>query len=169
VKNKLNIFFIFAVLFLPFSLLFSSDENALKIVIVKHEYKLYLYNGSDLVKEYQVAIGKKPGDKIRFGDYRTPEGDFYINQIQDSRTWTHDFGDGKGQIKGAYGPWFLRLYTGKDRTKSGKSWAGIGIHGTHDDSSIGTMASEGCVRLHNSDLLELKDLIHLRTPVEIRP
>ncbi len=168
-KGKLNIFFIFLLILLPVTFIFPDNEGALKIVIVKHEYKLYLYKGADLIKEYQVAVGKNPGDKVKTGDKRTPEGNFYIIQIQDSRTWTHDFGDGKGPIKGAYGPWFLRLYTGKDSTKSGKGWIGYGIHGTHDDSSIGTMASEGCIRLHNNDIRDLKGFIKVKTPVEILP
>jgi lipoprotein-anchoring transpeptidase ErfK/SrfK len=157
-----------AIFLLPAAVI-SYNKDALKIVVVKHEFTLYLYNGAELVKKYQVAVGKNPGDKVNAGDKRTPEGNFYITRIEDSRTWTHDFGDGKGQIKGAYGPWFLRLYTGKDSTKSGKGWIGYGIHGTHDDSSIGTLASEGCIRLHNKDIRELKELVRLRTPVEITP
>ena len=50
-------------------------------------------------------------------------------------------------IKGAYGPWFIRLKT---------PWKGIGIHGTHDPDSIGKDITEGCIRLKNSDLLDLK-------------
>ncbi|MGA2141801.1 MAG: L,D-transpeptidase [Brevinematales bacterium] len=168
-KKILSFLFVSAFLLLTLSQAFPDDQSPLKIVVVKHEYKLYVYKGTDLVKEYQVAIGKNPGDKVRFGDKRTPEGNFYIVQIQKASSWTHDFGDGKGEIKGAYGPWFLRLYTGKDATKSGKKWIGIGIHGTHDNSSIGTMASEGCIRLHNSDIEELKDLVAVKTPVEIQP
>ncbi|MCX7795844.1 MAG: L,D-transpeptidase family protein [bacterium] len=151
----------------------STYNNALyndySIVIKKSEFKLYLYKGELLVKAYSIAIGKNPGDKERVGDYRTPEGDFYINSIEDSRSWVHDFGDGKGPIPGAYGPWFLRLYTGADRTKSGKTWEGIGIHGTHDPKSIGKMATEGCIRLKNEDIIELKEKVKIGTPVKIEP
>lgn len=138
-----------------------------RIVIKKGDFKLYLYKGDFLVKTYPIAIGKIPGDKERVGDCRTPEGDFYINSIEDSRSWVHDFGDGKGPIPGAYGPWFLRLYTGADRTRSGKTWEGIGIHGTHDPTSIGKMATEGCIRLKNEDIVELKERVKIGTPVRI--
>lgn len=143
--------------------------NDYRIFIKKSDFKLYLYKGDLLVKTYPIAIGKNPGDKERVGDCRTPEGDFYINSIEDSRSWVHDFGDGKGPIPGAYGPWFLRLYTGADRTKSGKTWEGIGIHGTHDPKSIGKMATEGCIRLKNEDILELKEKVKIGTPVRIEP
>lgn len=151
----------------------SSYNNAIyndySIVVKKGEFKLYLYKGDLLVKTYPIAIGKNPGDKERVGDCRTPEGNFYINSIEDSRSWVHDFGDGKGPIPGAYGPWFLRLYTGADRTKSGKTWEGIGIHGTHDPTSIGKMATEGCIRLKNEDIVELKEKVKIGTPVRIEP
>ena len=142
--------------------------DALHIVIVKKEFTLYLYSGTNLLKSYPVALGRNPGDKERVGDCRTPEGRFHIDKIEESSSWEHDFKDGKGPIKGAYGPWFLRLYTGKKTTNSGKAWKGIAIHGTHNPASIGTLASEGCVRLHNENIKELKELVKIGTPVEIR-
>ncbi len=143
------------------------EKRTRHILIKKSEFRLYLYNGRTLEASYPIAIGKNAGDKQAVGDMRTPEGKFYILQIQDARNWTHDFKDGKGEIAGAYGPWFLRLHTSKDRTKSGKEWKGIGIHGTHDESSIGTCATEGCIRMKNKDLEELKTLVSIHTPVEI--
>lgn len=163
-----RIFLLSFCLMLGFTFL-SAKDSEYKIVIVKKEFKLYLYQGTNLVTNYSVAIGKNPGDKKKFGDYRTPEGNFYITEIQDSHTWEHDFHDGKGPIKGAYGPWFFRLYTGKDRTNSHKKWTGIAIHGTHNPASICTMASEGCIRLHNQDDIALKALVSVGTPVIIEP
>lgn len=136
--------------------------------IVKSEFTLYIKKGDTLVKKYPIAIGKNPGDKQKSGDCRTPEGNFYINRIQNSKNWVHDFKDGKGPIKGAYGPWFLGLYTGAKKTKSGKSWKGIGIHGTHDPSSIGKMVSEGCIRMRNEDIMELKEYVKIGTSVSIQ-
>ncbi len=145
------------------------NSNAYNISIKKQEFRLYLFQGTNLIKTYPIATGRNPGDKVRGGDFRTPEGNFYIKRIENASSWDHDFHDGKGSIKGAYGPWFLRLYTGSDRTKTGKGWKGIGIHGTHDPSSIGTMASEGCIRMHNEDVAELKGLVKIGTPVTIDP
>lgn len=99
-------------------------------------------------------------DKEKPGDMKTPEGLFSVQQIQDASAWTHDFGDGKGEIRGAYGSHFIRLKT--------PGHCGIGIHGTHDPASIGTRATEGCVRLNNSDLLELvKKYVYVGMPVVI--
>jgi hypothetical protein len=44
----------------------------------------------------------------------------------------------------------------------------IGIHGTNKPGSIGRAASLGCVRLPNHVITELRDLVSLGTPVEIR-
>lgn len=118
------------------------------IAISKQNFKLFVMNSWDVVCEYGIAAGKNTGNKQKVGDMRTPEGMFEVQQIQNASTWTHDFRDGKGVIKNAYGPWFIRLKTG---------WKGIGIHGTHDPGSIGTNATEGCIRLRNADVIELKN------------
>ena len=133
-------------------------DNEYWLRVSKSGYKLYLYRGLDVEKAYEVAIGKNPGDKERAGDNRTPVGTFTVQSIEDSRSWTYDFRDGNGPIRGAYGPWFIRLRTG---------WRGIGIHGTHDPESLGTMVSEGCVRMHNSELEELKQFASAKMKVVI--
>ena len=130
---------------IPSDLIVNDDEYWLRVD--KRNYRLYLYRGLDVDKSYSVAVGKNPGDKVRTGDNRTPNGIFTVQSIEDARSWTHDFRDGKGIIRGAYGPWFIRLRTG---------WQGIGIHGTHDPDSRGSMASEGCIRMLNDELEEVK-------------
>ncbi len=144
--------------------------KGLYLLVIKDKFELRLYADGKLAKTYPVALGKNSGDKQKVGDSRTPEGHFHISQIQDSHTWTHDFkGDDKGPIAGAYGPWFLRLYTGRDATFSGQTWTGIAIHGTHDPASIGTLASEGCIRLKNDDIADLKARVQTQknVPVDI--
>ncbi len=120
-----------------------------RILINKSKYTLSLFKGNELVKTYPVAVGKNKGDKERVGDNRTPVGNFKIVSMENASSWSHDFHDGKGKIAGAYGPYFLRL--------DAKGWKGIGIHGTHDPDSRGTNATEGCIRLSNEDIAELRE------------
>lgn len=116
------------------------------VVISKEEMKMRVYDATGReLRCYPIACGRNVGNKRRQGDMRTPVGLFKVQEILDAHTWTHDFKDGKGVIRGAYGPYFVRLLTGHK---------GIGIHGTHDESSIGTLATEGCIRLHNANILE---------------
>ncbi|MDR1601525.1 MAG: hypothetical protein LBS42_03755 [Tannerella sp.] len=42
---------------------------------------------------------------------KTPEGMFNISDIHNASGWEHDFADWKGEITGAYGPYFIRLLT----------------------------------------------------------
>ena len=134
------------------------------ILIKKSEFRLYLLVDGNVVNSWPVALGKNAGQKRVSGDMKTPDGTFPIEEVLDSSYWTHDFHDGKGEIEGAYGPYFISLDTSD---LSGGAWDGIGIHGTHDPASIGTCASEGCIRMHNSDLLALKKQITVGTRVTI--
>jgi lipoprotein-anchoring transpeptidase ErfK/SrfK len=43
------------------------------------------------------------------------------------------------------------------------------IHGTNHEDEIGTAASHGCIRMRNTDVLELFERVDAGTPVEIRP
>lgn len=146
-------------MFTSFSL--AAQEPEIHVVIRKGGYTLTVFRGDSALRVFRVAVGKNPGNKQQRGDWRTPEGTFSIAHIQRSNHWVHDFGDGKGEVKGAYGPWFIRLQTGR--------WTGIGIHGTHDPASLGTMVTEGCVRLRNEDLEELQTMVTIGTRVAILP
>lgn len=122
------------------------------IVVSKQDMRLrvYDYKGTRLM-DYGIACGKNFGQKHKVGDMKTPEGMFFVQSIEDASERTHDFGDGRGEIQGAYGPYFIRLDTPGNK--------GIGIHGTHDPLSIGTRATEGCIRLNNNDLMELVNVV----------
>jgi len=122
--------------------------------------KVFSYKG-EKIAEYAIACGKNMGNKTITGDMKTPEGVFHVSDIQNSSGWSHDFGDGKGKITGAYGPYFIRLHT--------PGFSGIGIHGTHDSNSVGTRATEGCIRLKNEDLKKLVKQVKIGEVVIITP
>ncbi len=131
-----------------------------RIVISKPAMQLTLYDARNrVVVRYNVACGAVLGDKQCEGDMRTPEGCFRVQEIRDAALWSHDFGDGKGEIAGAYGPYFIRLYT--------PPHTGIGIHGTHAPASIGSRVTEGCIRLSNEDLRALMPYVVVGMEVEI--
>lgn len=137
-------------------------ENANILVISKQDMQMSLidYKGNRIFSA-PIAVGLNYGDKRKRGDMRTPEGVFQVADIQRASSWTHDFNDGKGKIDGAYGNYFIRLNVPGHK--------GIGIHGTHLPESIGTRASEGCIRLSNTDLDRLVSLIYPPLTVIIIP
>ena len=137
-----------------------SDSDAF-IYIDKSSLTLWVISekSGDTVFNTSIGLGKEYGDKENDGDNRTPEGTFFIEKIENSSNWVHDFRDGFGPRKGAYGEWFIRLNV--------PGFNGIGIHGTCFPESIGTRCSEGCVRLHNDKIIELKELCFIGMKVVI--
>ena len=127
------------------------------IVIDKPALYLSVYENQNgdtvLIARYPVCVGKNCGQKEKSGDMKTPEctfdNPFSITEIVSASSWTHDFGDGRGAIL-AYGNWFMRLKTPGHK--------GIGIHGsTNNENSVPGRGSEGCIRLKNEDLDQLKE------------
>lgn len=133
------------------------DKKSCFILISKPEYRLYICEvvGADTIKRahFPVCVGLKKGPKQKKGDMKTPEctyeNPFSITEIVDASKWYHDFGDGRGSIL-SYGHWFMRLKT--------PGFSGIGIHGsTNNESSVPGRGSEGCIRLRDDDLIQLKE------------
>ena len=143
----------------------NADQKKYHIFIKKSAFTLYLLDDkNNVIKAYDCTLGKNPGQKQKRGDMKTPTGTFLVDEICDASGWTHDFGDGKGEIKGAYGPWFISLDT--DAMSKG-AWGGIGIHGTHKPDVMRARDSEGCIRLQNRNVEELKQYVRVGTKVVI--
>jgi lipoprotein-anchoring transpeptidase ErfK/SrfK len=120
----------------------NNDKTDL-ILISKQDLKLRMINFRDTAMlTFPIATGRNPGDKKVSGDKKTPEGIFTVYAIHDASDWDYDFNDGKGKIKGTYGKYFIRF----------KEHYHIGIHGTHLPETLGSRATEGCVRMHNESL-----------------
>lgn len=127
------------------------------MVISKESLSLKLYDKNNkLICRFPVSLGKLYGDKKEVGDFKTPEGDFSIVQIQRSSHWIYN--NGKESIKGFYGNWFIRLNT---------QYGGIGIHGTHEPEGIGGRSTEGSIRLTNTHLDSLRTMIDVGMAVRI--
>lgn len=55
------------------------DFHADSIVIEKRDHRLTLFYRGVPVRKYRIALGRNPvGDKVSIGDYRTPEGIYWI-------------------------------------------------------------------------------------------
>ena len=167
VKLKLIFFVLLLIALLGVTYWYNKElekiENSNFILINKADMSLSQYNyKGQLLHKYKVATGKNFGNKSQKGDCKTPEGVFTIEEVVDASAWSHDFKeDQQGPIKGAYGPYFIRLKVPGQK--------GIGIHGTHDNNSIGKRASEGCIRLNNDNLIELVKSINTNSVVVITP
>ncbi len=134
--------------------------KGLRIYVSKTTMHLYVVNEADsVVFTCGIACGIRRGNKTEKGDYKTPEGKFHISGIFNSTDWIHHTRDGR-DVKGCYGPHFLRLATGR--------LGGIGIHGTNSPGSIGKRASEGCIRVNSANIITLyKQYAYNGMPVEV--
>lgn len=134
------------------------------IRIEKQANRLYLFEDGWLRKTYAVSTGKMP--------WYTPEGTFrVVNQMPYP----------KGRDPQApMGTRWMGLAIPVERDRRGNKWDGgpdprspvgqkFGIHGTNDESTIGTHASGGCIRMYNHSVNELYDLVDIGTPVQIVP
>ena len=134
------------------------------IVIQKRTFKLRLYQGTTKpggtvmkrVRTYPIAIGQP--------QYPTPTGNFSVIQKQVNPTWFPPDS-----------PWAAGLEPVPPGGSNplGTRWIGtsapaIGMHGTPNPSSIGSMASHGCVRMYMGDVENLYRRVAIGTPVFIR-
>ena len=168
------------------ALAFAQSQHPLKlplvsprIIVKKAEHKLFLYSGGKLVRTYRVGLGLSPvGDKVRQGDRRTPEGDFYIFTKNDKSAFylslgvnypnaTHaERGLRDGLItKAQYDAIMRALDAKKTPPQNTKLGGDIYIHG----NGAGSDWTWGCVALENDDVRELFNAIPIGTPVTIKP
>ncbi|HET6494862.1 MAG TPA: L,D-transpeptidase family protein, partial [Thermoleophilia bacterium] len=127
-----------------------------RIVVDLGDLQLYLYHGEKLYKSYGIAVGQAA--------YPTPTGSFVIVNMQVDPTWVPPDSDWAKDAEpippGPTNPLGTRWI--------GISYSGVGIHGTQDDSSIGSYASHGCIRMHIPDVEDLYTRVVVGMPVIIR-
>jgi len=135
-------------------------SNIYSIVVDKANERLFLVRLEGgipkVVLSFPCITGKRPGDKLKEGDQRTPEGIYF------PMYW-------KANLPKVYGIGAFPLdYPNLlDREILKRDGYGIWIHGT-DNPNRPPYSSNGCIVLRNSDLGILRKYISLkRTPVVI--
>ena len=137
-----------------------------KIVVVKSERRLYLLRGGEVMRSYQVALGRQPrGTKLHEGDGRTPEGRYTL----DARNPDSNF----------YRALRVSYPSRSDRERAralGQSAGGlIMIHGLPNERPKWGAEhwmynwTSGCIAVTNREIDEIWDSVDLGIPIEIRP
>jgi lipoprotein-anchoring transpeptidase ErfK/SrfK len=125
------------------------------IVVRRSSNELRYYVGAQLMRTFGVATGQSV--------YPTPTGTFSIVDMQRNPWWRPPDSPWARGLKpippGPGNPLGTRWM--------GLSAAGVGIHGTPDDASIGYSASHGCIRMHIPDAEWLFNHVDVGTPVVI--
>lgn len=143
-------------------------HHAIVVEKATHTMHLYRNNGGvpELVKSYSIASGKKAGDKLFQGDFRTPEGVYIFNDFLTHEDLLKRHGK-QGEIYGV-GAFVMDYPNPVDRV-GGKTGGGIWLHSTNDETRIDKgLDSRGCVVAANSELIDISQYLELyRTPIVV--
>ena len=126
------------------------------ITIDRGQFTLRLWKNLKLVKSYPIAVG--------MAGLETPAGTYTINDKQVNPSWNVPDAAWAGSLAGKVIP------PGPDDPIKARwmgFFAGAGIHGTDETSSIGSYASHGCVRMLIPDVIALYPQVPLGTPIYI--
>jgi murein L,D-transpeptidase YafK len=138
------------------------------LIAEKSTHKLHVFENKEgrpeLVKTYLMTTGKNTGNKSFSGDFRTPEGIYFIQEFLTRETLLKRYGK-EGEIYGVGA--FTLSYPNPMDAGQGKSGGGIWIHSTNDETRIEKgLDSRGCIVTYNNDLKEISQYLELnRTQV----
>lgn len=149
-----------------------------RLLVEKSRRTLTIFSAGRPVKTYRVALGDQPlGDKVREGDRRTPEGEFYVCSKNAGSRYNKSLGLSypnaedaeRGLASGLVTPRERRAIVDAIRRFQQPPWntrlgGEIMIHGGGNATDWTT----GCVALSNADIDELFPVLPLGTPVEVR-
>lgn len=113
--------------------------------------------GDEVVGAWEVGVGKPGRD--------TQPGNYYVGEKREEPMWFPPgeapvpFGDPRNPL----GTRWIEL-----RTPAGEI-THLGFHGTNEPDTVGSDASLGCVRMRNSDVEELYEILPRGSEVLIRP
>lgn len=134
------------------------DAYPTVLTVDRDGFRLRLFKRLRISKRYGIAVGMAGLD--------TPRGLYRIQNKAVDPAWTKPHSDWvpeseRGQV----------VPGGSPENPLKARWlgvyAGVGIHGTSEDWSIGSRASHGCIRMHVSDVIDLYDRVPVSTPVLI--
>jgi lipoprotein-anchoring transpeptidase ErfK/SrfK len=127
------------------------------ITISRGQKRLRLYRGLQLAKVYVIAVGQ--------AGYDTPAGLHHIRSKAINPAWHVPDRPWAGELAGTIVP------SGSPDNPIKARWMefhdGAGIHGTDDLGSLGRAASHGCIRMSIADVIELYEIVPLKTPLHI--
>jgi L,D-transpeptidase YbiS len=148
-----------------------------RIVVSIDRQELALLDGESVLRRYAISSSKR-GVGFQEGSHRTPTGRFSIREMIGDQQPAGTIFIGRRPV----GIWSPGQVTEKDLIltrilrldgldpANANSWDRyIYIHGTNQESLLGSPASMGCIRMANADIIELFQLVTDGTTVEITP
>lgn len=140
--------------------LIATLSTADRILVVKSKRLMYLLKEDKVIFQFKIHLGRNPlGDKRMEGDFRTPEGIYYV--------------DNKMHRKDKYYKSFWISYPdsadrAEARKKNVKPGVGVMIHGTQPERVNAKDWTNGCIALSNNDIDTLFKYVISGTVIDIR-
>ena len=141
-------------------------DQADRIVVIKSERKLSLFKDGEVLRSFDIALGLVPeGPKRRSGDFRTPEGDYFL------------------ETKNPNSDYFLSILVSypnaQDRARAQLEGVDPGgqimIHGQPNEPKFSALReqgldwTDGCIAVSNSDMIDIWLMTGDSTPIHIFP
>jgi lipoprotein-anchoring transpeptidase ErfK/SrfK len=126
------------------------------ITVDRGNFQLRLWQNLKATKTYTIAVGQ--------AGLETPAGEYTIDDKQVNPSWHVPDSAWAGDLAGKVIP------PGPDDPIKARwmgFYAGAGIHGTDEISSLGTAASHGCIRMAIPDVEALYPQVPLGTPIYV--
>lgn len=135
-----------------------SRRNKHAIAVDTAKARLYLFentgNGTRLLADYYISVGKAGVGKNVEGDLRTPLGVYFITSNLDPKSLPDLYGSGALPVN----------YPNVLDVRRGKTGSGIWLHGTPSNQfAREPQATEGCVAVANPDLDRIIRTVEIRT------
>ncbi len=149
----------------PQALTSLSASVAYALIVDKSKNRLYVYRNAgpglppELVDDFYIVLGKKPGNKQYEGDLKTPDGVYHVTSYLPDERLPPLYGRGA----------FPTNYPNAFDRRQKKSGSGIWLHGTEKSLySRPPLDSEGCVVLTNEEFSRIIPYVQVgKTPVII--
>ena len=152
---------------------------------ISNQYLDLVDDNGIVIRHYSISSARNGVGELN-GSYCTPRGRHIIRaKIGAGQPFNTVFVERRPTGE-TFSPDLARAYPGRDWILTRILWLSgcergynrmgqvdtmrraIYIHGSPDTADMGKPGSRGCIRMQNRDIVELFDLVPVRTPVEIR-
>lgn len=146
---------------------YEQDGSIDRIVVVKKERKMYLYKEGKVQRTIPVSLGKNPlGHKQEQGDYRTPEGEYFIHRKLCSPKYYRSLCISYPRPSDKASAEARGVNPGGDITIHAQpKW---NADGKGDSYTLARNWTQGCVAITNEAMKELWYAVHEGVPITIR-
>lgn len=160
--------FLFILTFFSFIPNLCAQEAAQALADKSDRVVIFYNKDNQEIGRFYAAFGRRYGAKLKEGDMRTPEGDYWLYPARKSQDWGFfmpiDYPNANDLMRARRAGVALDDVGGQ-----------IGLHGTGDGfdhkvrHSFGENWTLGCIAVNNDSILAARDMVLSPIPIRIQP